>query len=424
MTAVVGLLNKHGVALAADSAVTRNSSSNEKITKNGNKILRLSNVIPVSVMLTGNDYYIGNLWNLVVKHYRKYRGDVVHATVEACMHDFFSHIATSQIFWDDSYIKSWVRCSFEEVFNEAYGSLDWEIKIVKDNGLFAKPKAVVGALVKELSEMRKFAVNSGIGPQFQDYTLEQFKEYVESVLDEYIKELSEEDEENPFKTIYPIDFLDRIKDQLVLTTMAVLTSRKKGDSAATLVFSGYGAEQDYPSLVSANVYEGLDHRVNYHVRPEDIVCISDDKPVAFCPFAQSDVIRGIFRELHKDFGHAVTFYTKKFYTSVADILFPEKMYDSEFLSMLSEVKKDDLVKKFIKNTRRQLDKNQHEWEKVLETYDVRQMADLAESLIDLTGFQRILTFSDEGVGGPVDVAVITKNEGFNWINHKRWYENN
>jgi hypothetical protein len=49
------------------------------------------------------------------------------------------------------------------------------------------------------------------------------------------------------------------------------------------------------------------------------------------------------------------------------------------------------------------------------------MAALAESLIDLTGFHRILTFQQEGVGGPVDVAVISKNDGFVWLNRKSWY---
>ena len=49
------------------------------------------------------------------------------------------------------------------------------------------------------------------------------------------------------------------------------------------------------------------------------------------------------------------------------------------------------------------------------------MAALADSLIDLTGFQRILTFSQEGVGGTVDLAVISKADGFTWIRRKNWY---
>ena len=66
-------------------------------------------------------------------------------------------------------------------------------------------------------------------------------------------------------------------------------------------------------------------------------------------------------------------------------------------------------------------KNRREWEKALDQYDLRSMAELAECLVDLTGFQRILTFEQEGVGGPVDLAVISKSDGFQWLSRKSWY---
>ena len=53
MTTVVGILNKKGVAIAADSAVTRTPVRGEsKYTKNGNKMIRLCEAVPISVMLT------------------------------------------------------------------------------------------------------------------------------------------------------------------------------------------------------------------------------------------------------------------------------------------------------------------------------------------------------------------------------------
>ena len=104
-------------------------------------------------------------------------------------------------------------------------------------------------------------------------------------------------------------------------------------------------------------------------------------------------------------------------------MFSEKAeeQDLEFQTMLSEVKYDDIIVKFNKSVISLLDKNQREWLKTLEQYDIKSMAALAQSLIDLTGFQRILTFEQEGVGGPVDVAVITKNDGFTWLSRKSWY---
>ena len=77
MTAVVGLLNKRGVAIAADSAVTRSRGrKGTKCTKNGSKMLRLSNAVPVSVMLTGNGDYICNPWDVIVRRYRQQHAEM------------------------------------------------------------------------------------------------------------------------------------------------------------------------------------------------------------------------------------------------------------------------------------------------------------------------------------------------------------
>lgn len=421
MTAVVGLLNKRGVAIAADSAVTRRKGLNEKVTKNGSKMLRLSNVVPVSVMLTGNGAFIWNQWDLVIRHYRKHRGDVKHATVEDCMHDFFAHIASCPIFWHDGYMKRWIRHNFERTFDRAFQRIDWETKRTNDEGEFVRPKGVLSAFIKELKNGTKRFTDSGRCPQFEDYTIDQFKEYTKNVFDDYIKDITTEDENHPSKTIYPKDFVEAITEDLLLATMERMTCRNQGDSCAILVFSGFGSEQEYPSLVSACVCEGFDHRVNYHVRPKDVICISDENPVAFCPFAQSDITRGLIREIHKDFGENISRATKSFYMDAAFDIFPEKEDDLNFRNLLLDVKHEDLTKKLTKDVVRLFDKNQREWEKAFKDYDLKSMAALAQSLIDLTGFHRILTFEQEGVGGPVDVAVITKNDGFTWLSRKSWY---
>lgn len=105
-----------------------------------------------------------------------------------------------------------------------------------------------------------------------------------------------------------------------------------------------------------------------------------------------------------------------FGNDIFDIKEDEKDFEDlnlmEFQMMLQDIRTNDLEKKFFNANVRYLNKKQNKWEKNLEDYDLLAMASLAQSLIDLTGFHRILTFSEEGVGGPVDLAAITKNEGF------------
>ena len=50
------------------------------------------------------------------------------------------------------------------------------------------------------------------------------------------------------------------------------------------------------------------------------------------------------------------------------------------------------------------------------------LADMAESLVRMTCLKRHVTTDDETVGGPVDVAVITKGDGFIWIKRKHYFD--
>jgi hypothetical protein len=50
-----------------------------------------------------------------------------------------------------------------------------------------------------------------------------------------------------------------------------------------------------------------------------------------------------------------------------------------------------------------------------------ELAAMAESLVNLTSMKRKVSMQAETVAGPVDVAVITKREGFVWIKKKQYF---
>lgn len=49
-------------------------------------------------------------------------------------------------------------------------------------------------------------------------------------------------------------------------------------------------------------------------------------------------------------------------------------------------------------------------------------AAMAESLVNLTSFKRKMSMDAETVAGPIDVAVISKGDGFIWIKRKHYFE--
>ena len=71
MTAIVGTINRRGVAFAADSAATHTVSSKHKITNHANKIFELSRHAPVGICICGNLDFLGMPWEDIFKLFRK-----------------------------------------------------------------------------------------------------------------------------------------------------------------------------------------------------------------------------------------------------------------------------------------------------------------------------------------------------------------
>ena len=51
-----------------------------------------------------------------------------------------------------------------------------------------------------------------------------------------------------------------------------------------------------------------------------------------------------------------------------------------------------------------------------------ELAAMAEAFVNLTKFRRRVTVERETVGGPIDVAVVTKGDGFVWVRRKHYFD--
>lgn len=47
---------------------------------------------------------------------------------------------------------------------------------------------------------------------------------------------------------------------------------------------------------------------------------------------------------------------------------------------------------------------------------------MAEALVHLTSLKRRISMDDETVGGPIDVAVISRGDGMVWIKRKHYFD--
>ena len=92
MTAIVGVLNRRGLAFAADSAATHTSASGQKITNHTNKIFVLSKYKPVGIALYNNIDFIGVPWENIIKMYRDDLRKRDFATLEEYIKSFWTFV--------------------------------------------------------------------------------------------------------------------------------------------------------------------------------------------------------------------------------------------------------------------------------------------------------------------------------------------
>jgi hypothetical protein len=50
------------------------------------------------------------------------------------------------------------------------------------------------------------------------------------------------------------------------------------------------------------------------------------------------------------------------------------------------------------------------------------LANFAEALVNITSVKRRASLETESVGGPIDVAVISRDDGFVWVKRKHYFE--
>lgn len=89
----------------------------------------------------------------------------------------------------------------------------------------------------------------------------------------------------------------------------------------------------------------------------------------------------------------------------------------------AQATKSQRHQEFLKDFRdRNWDENFYPLRRVLNSLSVPEMGHLAESLLVLEALRERVTSPSESVGGPIDVAVVTKAEGLVWLKRKHYFE--
>ena len=184
MTAIVGILNRQGIAFAADSAATLTVSSTHKITNHANKIFELSKKEPIGIVMYGNMNLMKLSWEQIIKMYRQKLADMKFEHLKEYADDFFSFVrdlmAPNQDgVYTQSQIHFFVNSFYNEILKLASDKLKKESKELSDEN-------IVDVVMDEMKSIYDSYKQKETCLDCQSLTLESFtdlsKEYVNSKL--------------------------------------------------------------------------------------------------------------------------------------------------------------------------------------------------------------------------------------------------
>lgn len=413
MTAIVGTLNKRGIAIAADSAATYSTSAMNKITNNANKIFELSKKHPVGIAIYNNLDFHGIPWEVIFKTYRD-----VHLRERS----FPMLKEYAEDFW--TYLHSFVltKVSIEDqkaqIAYLAHQLKEESIATAKDNLKLKKldfdSTSLFNEIIQFLTKLSEDYKLHSRTSEFNSYEISQFQDYASVVIDSILSDLTQD---SACPKTFRETFLSTLFSIITADTIVYL-------SQTGLVFWGYGEEELFPSYYHYEVSLAFDNKIKY-VELSNYE-VSNQKNACVAPFAQTDVantvVRGIDQKLRDTINNNLQNAFNDFRNNIVDVLFkasaPETLLDAlrnidisnqttPFISFLNEYIQKNYIDKLL-NTVAFLSKE--------------DLADMAESLVRMTCLKRHITTDEESVGGPVDVAVITKGDGFIWIKRKHYFD--
>lgn len=204
-----------------------------------------------------------------------------------------------------------------------------------------------------------------------------------------------------------------------------------GENGAGMAFFGFGSEEMLPVLIEERLRLRKDGTMEFVRKKVCEVSCEPGHQAFIHPMAQPDVVKsvttGINPTLLERIGDAVAdiidFAIDDFLDQNQDAF--ESLRD-RFDDLRESWEKENLegIKEGFYDSLEDI-RNSEEAEILSTVVNMKkpQLAKLAENFVYQTSLNRkVIPDSDETVGGPIDVAVVSKGDGFIWIKRKMYYK--
>lgn len=428
MTAEVVIMNKNGVGLAADSAGTLNLGAYQKIYNSQNKLFRLSKNNHIGILTFSNSRINGVPFELLVKDFRSRQNFFTWKNTKECSQSFLEYLETdimAELVEKDSYFNIVISSvlnrlveKFNHIKNLENVKQDILVKIQANSSagipnqiLLDKLKRINNDLtlmnldnylLQEYNEIQNLPNRDNIDDSF--YNIIE-NEYGTVLLNQIKESISYKDEKE----------LSQIKDICIFS----LYKQIPNIPYMGIAIAGYGDDEYYPSCTRTNIYGIICNKVIHDSLVVNQITATNTAEII--PLAQSDnvltFVLGISPDMKEELTKEISFFATKYILTTINTLAPGQAQILNTSTIIQNAQNG--LQKTIgavsqKNIQNILGALQH-----LSIPDIAQMA---KNLVEITSLKKRISLEADTVGGPIDVAVISKGDGFIWIDRKHYFK--
>ncbi|MFZ3384583.1 MAG: hypothetical protein WA144_11720 [Candidatus Methanoperedens sp.] len=415
MTAEIAIMNKHAIALASDSAVTMSQGAGEKIKTSANKLFALSKYHPVGIMIYGNANIMEVPWETIIKIYRAKLGRKKFGTLKEYSDNFIAFLDNGNPLFPDSQQENYVLTSIYAYFYFIKDEIEKEVEsaISKKNEITQDDvKQITSTIIKKHYENWK---NADLIPSIPS-------SHIEDIINKYNKNIEDAIYEVFEKLPLYKSNLGRLKE---LAGTLFSKSYIIPDDFSGVVIAGFGEIDIFPSLRRYSIEGVANNILKYTEIPP--VEIGFGTHASIIPFAQREMVDTFMVGVDPSYTELEESYIAEIFSKYTEIITnnmnkynnKEKLKLKKKLQIMSnEILKDHQEKLRIFRKETYTDPVTS----VVSMLPKDELAAMAEALVNLTSFKRKVSMETETVGGPIDVAVISKGDGFIWIKRKHYFK--
>lgn len=415
MTAEIAVYNKSAVALAADSAVTISGGGKQKIYNGAEKLFALTKHHPVGVMVYGSGDLCSAPWELVIKAYRRKLDRDHFDRLEDYADDFFEFLESAT-----SIVTAGMReAHLYQYLSESVFNLLIESFAAKKEDTYWTPldhPVFFTELEEYCLELLEHLSNTEFLDTFSADDLDEAREYCNEVTVRIIAE--------KLSGIPTDEIPDSFTNAICNIFAAMVCKINDLGNATGIVFAGYGEHDFYPKVLSFEVCGFFNNKVRRFINPHKC---STSGESGVTPFAQDEEVGAFMQgasstligELHSEYQNSIRNLLDGIDEVITNMVPNDKLEGAQNAIV-------ELVNSTVAECDQRISNFVHEnyVRKVVDMIKFlpkQDLAYMAESLVNLTAFKRKVSDDSETVGGPIDVAVISKADGFIWVKRKHYF---